>query len=357
MPVVYTGRVTSPEVAARVISDGHADVVGVARALVADPDFVVKARTLGAAVRPCVGGNECISRRLVDNLGFSCTANPAAGREAQPLPEPVLRRRVLVVGGGPAGTEVARVAADRGHEVTLWEAADELGGQMAVAALAPVHDDFRAWLDWQAAEIVRLGVSVETGRRASVEDVLAFGADEVVTATGATPRVPDLPGVDRPEVHLSTEVLLGRAGDLGEHVLVVAADDHMAPLSVADHLASTGHRVTLVHGSAGPAPGVSRYILGSILARLDAQGVELRGSRTLAEVDDGRVVLRHVHSQRRTVLTDVDSVVLSCSAVPRADLHAGLLAAGVRAHLVGDAFAPRTMTAATRQAYDLARTF
>lgn len=360
IPVGYTGRVTGPAVAEALLAAGHADFVGMARAMIADGKLLVKAEEgRSDDIRPCVGGNECISRRIVDGTPFSCAVNPEAGKEADDAHHPTeTPRSILVVGGGPAGMEVAGIAAERGHHVTLWEREATLGGQIRIAAQAPRHDDYVSYLAWQERRLASAGVTVETGRHATADEIVAFEADQVVVATGARPRVPSVPGVDLPHVHTSVAVLRGEVGvaELGEHVVVVAQDDHLPPLSVADFLATRGHRVTLVHGTAGPAPLVSRYLLGSILARLDEGGVLLRGSEQPARIDVGQLTLRHVYSGREQVLTGVDSVVLACGAVPNSSLVDDLRLREVGAHVLGDAYAPRRMVFATKQARELALT-
>ncbi|WGX97760.1 FAD-dependent oxidoreductase [Nocardioides sp. L-11A] len=357
LPVVYTGRVTGPAVAEDVLAAGHADLVGMARAIIADGQLLVKAREGRTAdIRPCVGGNECISRRIVEGTPFSCAVNPGAGKEADRAVHAAdARRRVLVVGGGPAGLEAAGIAAERGHDVTLWERGDALGGQLRVAARAPGHEDYRAYLAWQERRLAAAGVRVETGRTACAADVAAYGADRVVIATGASPRRPAVPGAELPHVHTSVDVLDGDAA-LGEHVVVLAQDDHLPPLSVADHLAGRGHRVTVVHGTAGPAPLVSRYSLGSILGRLDARGVVLRASEQPVLIEEGRVVVRHVYSGERRDIAGADSVVLACGAVPETALADALRARGIAADVIGDAYAPRRLVFATKQARELALT-
>lgn len=357
IPVVHTGRVNGPAVAERVLAAGHADVVGVARAHIAEARVLDKARTgRESHMRPCVGGNECISRRYVEGLGFACAVNPGTSHEVEGL-WPRLRRprRLLVIGGGPAGMELAALTRDAGFSVELQEAGDSLGGQLRYAAMAPRHEMYAAYLDWQRRRLSDLGVKVRLGSRTEIDDVIDVGADVVAVATGATPRTPDIPGVDRPSVVDVRDVLADRA-TVGHRVLVVAQDNHVAPLSVADHLSTQGHRVTVTYATAGPAPLLGRYIIGGILGRLDAQDVRMRFMEEVVAVDSGRVRVRNVYSLREETVDGFDTVVLACGSVSDSSLYDELRASGSVAalHLLGDAYAPRRLVFATKRAYALA---
>jgi 2,4-dienoyl-CoA reductase-like NADH-dependent reductase (Old Yellow Enzyme family)/thioredoxin reductase len=356
LPVVHTGRINAPDVAERVLAAGHADVVGMARAHIADGDLLVKAREGRTAdIRPCVGGNECISRRYVEGLPFGCAVNPHTSRELDgPWPTAPSPRRLLVVGGGPAGMELAALAREGGHEVELWEATESLGGQLRYASMAPRHENYRKYLDWQERRLAALGVAIATGRRGTVDDVLAAGADVVAVATGAGPRTPDIPGVDGPHVLDVRDVLAGRATP-GATVLVVAQDDHVAPLSVADFLAERGHAVTLVYATHGPAPLLGRYVIGGILGRLDERGVRMRFMEEVVGIHPGGGTVRNVYSLRTEEVDGFDSVVLACGSVADAGLYDALKGRVPELHVLGDAYAPRRLVSATRQAYALAR--
>ena len=355
LPVAYTGRITTPEVAERVLAAGQAHVVGVARGLLADPEWVRKAAEGRAHdIRPCTGCNECISTAVVERLPYGCAVNPHAGTEstvAWPVPaaEPA---RVLVVGGGPAGMETAALAAERGHRVELWEAGDRLGGLLRAATAVPTYDGFADFLDWQERRIRSLGVDVHLGRRADVESVLAAGADVVVVATGTAPRLPGVPGESLRTVHDVRAVLDGSA-TLGQRVVVVAQDDHMPPLAVADLLAQQGHDVTIVYSTPSPAPLLSRYMIGGIMARLENAGVQFRLSEQVVEILPGRVRTQKVYSHLPGVIDGVDAVVLACGGVPMGVLASELRGRHPAVHVVGDAFAPRRQLYATRQAYAL----
>lgn len=355
LPIAYAGRVTTPEVAEQVLAAGQAHVVGVARALLADPDWVAKAAAgRSGEIRPCTGCDDCISSVIVERTAFACAVNPHAGTESTvdwPVPA-TAARDVLVVGGGPAGLEVAALAAERGHRVRLWEASDRLGGLLRTASAAPTFDGFGMFLDWQERRVRSLGVDVRLRMRVEVDDVLAEAPDIVVVATGTSPRRPGVPGDDLPFVHDVRHVLDGSAPVTGR-VVVVAQDDHVAPLAVADHLAGLGHDVTIVYATLGPAPLLSRYAIGGFLARLETLGVRIRTSEQVARIDPGEVLTRRVYSQRPGDPIPADTVVLACGGVPQGDLAVRLRGRVPAVHVVGDAFAPRRQIYATREAYAL----
>lgn len=355
IPFVHTGRITDPDVAERVLAEGHADVVGIARAHIAEPDLLKKAREgRGHEIRPCVGGNECISRRYVEGLPFGCAVNPGASREVE-APWPALRtpRRLLVVGGGPAGMELAALSREHGFEVDLWEADGELGGQLRYAAKAPRHEGYASYLRWQEERLQALKVTTELGHRATAAEIRAAGADVVAIATGATARRPQVPGADAAHVHDIRDVLAGSA-EPGPRVLVVAQDDHVPPLSVADHLATRGHEVSVVYATHQPAPLLGRYIIGAILGRLDERDVKFHFMEEVVGIDGADVRVRNVYSWKTRTLSGFDSVVLACGSESDARLYEELRTALPDVHVLGDAYAPRRLVFATRQAYALA---
>ena len=358
LPVVYVGRVTSVETAERILADGHADLVGFARAGIADPEIVVK--SLDAReheVRPCIGLQECIDRRVVENLPFACGVNPHAGREVEGRPTPTANpRSVLVIGGGPAGTEFAGQMAERGHRVQLWEREQSLGGQLAVAAMLRMNASYGKWVHWQEGRLQRAGVEVVLGREATADSIGQSGSDVVAIATGAVSRRIDVPGIDNPFVLSATEAVTDPER-VGRRVVVISEDDRMAPLAIADHLAADGRDVTVVYQTLGPSPLVGKYTIGAVMARLDEAGVTMVPMTRLVAVGHDALTVAHCFSGRRWTIDGVDSVVLACGSVPIDDLYHEVRAAHPAVHLLGDAFAPRRMVFATRQAYELARTF
>lgn len=356
LPVVHTGLINSPEIAESILASGKADVVGMARAYIADPEILIKAaegRT--EEIRPCVGGNECINRRYVDGLPFGCAVNPHASKEVEgPWFRSATPKRLLVIGGGPAGLELAGLAAESGHSVDLWEAEEQLGGQLRIAVAAPKHERFGQYLDWQQNRLQNLGVKIRLGQAGTAEDVLAEDADIVAVATGASARRPPIAGAQSDSVLEIRDVLNGKVA-VGKRVIIVAQDDHMPPLALADHLSSRGHQVTVIYATAGPAQLLGRYIVGGILGRLSTQKVQFRFMEEVTAITAETVTTRNVYSGVEESLGGFDSVVLACGGVSESALFETLSGARDNVHLLGDAFAPRRLVFATRQAYALAK--
>ena len=355
LPVLYVGRVVHAATAEQIIADGNADMVGMVRALIADSSWLTK-NLAGRAedVRPCIALNDCIHRYTLEGLGFGCGTNPRAGRESKPpigvASTPV---RLLVVGGGPAGMELAATAAERGHSVELWEAKTDLGGRFAIAAQLRANAPYQDWIDWSARRLTQMDIPVYLGRRADVRSVLDADVDVVAFATGARGRRPGIPGEFLPHVAGADAVVLGVARPLGHRVLVIAEDDGPAPLSVADQLAWDGHEVTLAFRTPGPSPLVGKYSIGAMLASLDNQGVTVLQNARAVQIHTDRVDFAHSYSGR-SFSVETDSVVLVTGGIGNDALYRAVKPHHPRVHLLGDAFAPRRMTFATKQAFELA---
>ena len=202
LPVVYGGRVDSAEVAERILAADHADLVSVGRAHLADPDFTRKATGEDVRpLRPCIGTNDCINRALAEGLPFGCASNPSLGLgDRGPVARADVSRSVLVIGGGPAGLQLAVTAAERGHEVELWEGTDTLGGQVRLSSLLPGQEIHSRLIEYLSGRLDELSVTVRTGKWAGAASVRAHACDVVAIATGATARWPEIEGVRSPQV-------------------------------------------------------------------------------------------------------------------------------------------------------------
>ncbi|MGI9622954.1 MAG: FAD-dependent oxidoreductase, partial [Acidimicrobiales bacterium] len=355
LPHVYVGRVTDPAVAEEVLAAGHADLVGMARAVIAEPAMLARARQGDLdGIRPCIGCNDCLHRHLVEGLATRCAVNPRSTYPNIDHPEAETSRHVLVIGGGPAGLELAGLTSEKGHRVTLWERDHRLGGQMWVAGHARDNESFHRFVEFQARRLKHDGVDVEFGIDATADDVASLAPDVVVVATGAAPRVPDIDGVDQPFVVEGRDVLTGSA-ETGDRVLVVGEENHMQPITVAGHLVDQGKSVILVVRTTGVAPLVGRYSIGAWMAKLAAADTDVIVMKQVTSLSPGSAATKSVFGGKVGQIEGFDSVALACGGVPRGQIARELREmSDIEVHLLGDAFAPRRITYATQQASELA---
>ena len=346
VPVLVTGRIADAADAERILADGSADLVGMVRALIADPELPVKIRSGRALeVRPCLGLSEC------HHIGphrtpLTCAVNAAAAREAELTIDPAeVPRTVAIVGAGPAGLETARVAALRGHTVYLADAARSIGGTPAILALDPARRNLRDHAAWFETQLRELGVSLLLGQRVEADDLLGFDADVIVVATGGVPFVPVVPGIGDPNVTTALDVLGGAT--VRDRVVVVSGlDDHLAGPTVAAFLADTGVAVELIGEQVDFARGAEDGTRLPLLARLLRAGVTVSPMSALAAVERGGARIRHTVTGAERLVAGA-TVVLACGLRPDDRLARELAEAGREVHLVGDALAPRRIMHAT----------
>lgn len=372
LPTMVIGRYRTLEEMDQVIRAGEADMVGLVRAMIADPDLVVKSLAGKAdQVRPCIGCNQgCVANVMFIWQGMECAVNAGAGHELtrgdHRLTQVESPRKVLVVGGGPAGMEAARVAALRGHQVTLAEAGPTLGGAMRLAAMAPTRHAIGDILTWLEAEIYRLGVDVRLSTYLEASDALVTEADAVIVATGSTPRMdgilgshPGQPihGMEQQHVISSTELFMTPPADLGRTAVVIDDLGHYEGLAAAEHLVSKGLRVTYVTRLRAFAPGVQNALMNEpFLKRMQGKPFAYK-IRTRAIAIDGRhVIVGPAHLTDDTVATEVlsaDTVVFISANRPNSELS---VARGGDVHVVGDARSPRFLETAIREGYEAGAT-
>ena len=356
-----------------VIASGQADMVSIVRGQIADPHLANKARDgRPEDVRPCLSCNQMCWGRRSREYWISCLVNPSAGREFEwggdrfePASVP---KSVLVVGGGPAGLETARVAAERGHAVTLVEASNELGGSFRLAGLQPRRGQVTDLIDWYRGQLEKLQVQVRYNTPMEAADVRSENADVVVLATGSLPgtdgfqrwlpETESMPGIERGNVYTAEDVM-SRACRPGRRVVVLDEAANYRGVGTAWHLAEQGHDVTIVTPAASVAKDVERTSSDAqIRSRLRRLGVAFRVESAISEWHgDGATVRDLLDGSEERV--EADTLVLACTNLANTmleeDLNAEPEDGTTQVITIGDCVAPRTAVMAIYEGRKIAR--
>jgi len=349
VPVFCVGRITDPVVAEDILAKNQADMVGMTRANLCDPELPNKAREGRLdEIRRCIGCNEGCWGRLYEILPVTCALNPSVGREKEMeiTPAPV-KKRVMVIGAGIAGMEAARVTALRGHSVSLYEKDEQLGGQLQIAAKAPGRQDMAEPVRYYEYQFKVLGVDVHLGCTVDQKTIEEVNPDVVIVATGGLPAAATSAGATQPNVVQARDVLVGKA-QAGKRVVLLALDRGMEALTTADFLSDRGCEVEmLVPWGAIAGFQVEPLTLAFVLSRLDRKGVVVTNSMRIKAVQENTVVaINHLTRQERTI-EEVDSVVLALGSVANDSLYKALKGKVRELYVVGQALAPRKMLDST----------
>ncbi|BES71401.1 dimethylglycine demethylation protein DgcA [Marinobacter nanhaiticus D15-8W] len=333
VPVIHAQNIKDPNQAQRILEAGYVDFVGMTRAHIADPHLIAKIKMNQVdQIRQCVGANYCIDRQY-QGLDVLCIQNAATSREHLGLPHIIEKtdgpvRKVVVVGGGPGGMEAARVAAERGHDVTLIEKAGELGGQITLAAKAPQRDQIAGITRWYALELERLGVDLKFNLEADASVIRDFQPDLCILATGGTPFIEQNPewGFEDNLVVSSWDILSGRV-EPGKNVLVYDTICEFSGMSVADYLAAKGAQVELVTDDIKPGVGIGGTTFPTYYRSLYEREVIMTSDLVLekvyAEGDKKIAVLENEYTGNREERV-VDQVVIENGTRPNEALYYAL---------------------------------
>lgn len=375
IPVGAVGRITDPAMAAMAIEDGDADFVGMTRAHIADPHLVTKVlEGREDQIRPCIGCIQMCQGELGRHRNVKCVYNPVTGherflREVETTAAET-SRRVVVIGGGPAGLETARVSALRGHDVTLFDERPETGGTVRVAARTEERDGLVDAVDWLGNEVQRLGVDLRLRRTAEAKDIMALDPDVVVLATGAAETLPQWAARDHRKLVAAVDVVSGRPV-LNGRVIVVDENHRTNAMSAALVAARSGCDVTLLTPNPGPAELVEPEVRDDFLKNLHDAGVTILTSTKVVEFDpDGprlrcrhggveALTYRHVDEHGRPVPATGDVMELEADWIvhtwtePRSELF-DELPDDVTVHAVGDVLNPHRIEGAVHAAFRLA---
>ncbi|MFH1639998.1 MAG: FAD-dependent oxidoreductase [Chloroflexota bacterium] len=350
VPVIAVGKMT-PEAGEALLAAGRADLIAFGRSLLADPELPNRVCDGSTEdIRPCILCGRCrddISHSGV--VGIRCTVGVATGREAthgiSRTPE---LKKVLIVGGGPAGIEAARVSALRGHQVSLWEKKTVLGGQMVAAAIAPHKDKIGVLTCSLMGQLQKLGVAVSTGREATAESIAGFAPDVVVLATGVIPLIPEIPGLDKTGAVLAADVLEGKA-KTGERVVIIGGE--LVACEVAEFLTDAGKKVTMMRRGAEIATDVGPSTRPRLLARLTEKGVTMLTGVTYHEANEKGLVITTGEGERKVL--EADTIVLAAGATPNQALYREIKGKIPEVYPVGDCVSPRNIAEALREGFEI----
>ncbi len=350
LPVIGVSRILTPELAERALTTGACDLVGMTRAQIADPDLVNKlAAGLSSRVRPCVGANQGCVDRQQGGLPITCFHNPEVGIEHRlaSLERNAAPRRVLVVGGGPAGLKAAEIATRAGHTVRLVERADRLGGALTwLEGTGHPRELLRA-VDWIAGELERSEVEVRLGTEVTADELHNGAFDSIVLATGARPAPERLPHGDGSVPVLGLVEALAEGG--ADRDLLVVDNLGVEAVSItAEGLAASARSVTVISPMQSVGAHIGFTMIKDQLQRLYAAGCALEPSTALLRIDGGEVATRHVHSGQLSTRR-FDAIVAGVAGEPELGLYDAAVHSGAQVLLAGDAVAPRTALHAFRE--------
>jgi mycofactocin system FadH/OYE family oxidoreductase 2 len=352
IPIFVAGRIIDPLHAEKILAEGHADMVGMTRALIADPEVAKKAQEGKLEdIRNCLG---CVQRcgglSTEYTIPISCTQNPAVGKEKEwgigKIQHVAKGKKILIAGGGPGGMESAWVAASRGHRVTLYEKTDRLGGQINIASKLLGRDEMEGIIRWRIKQMSGHNIKVVLGQEVTSELVATEKPDAVIVATGSKPILRSInsytpiQGLEENNVVLCEDILEGRA-NVGNKVIVLDIQGRIKGLGIADMLALQGKAVELITPLFNPGAYVELFNLLFLLGRMRENGVKFTPNSYLQKISGKTVTIVDLLSRSERTEEGIDTIIIATHGTPNDELYFALKGKVPELHRIGDCLVPR----------------
>ena len=352
VPIVAVGRINDPLLAESILREGKADLVAMGRALISDPELPRKAREGRLVdIRKCIACNECTTL-IGKGLRLGCAVNAVVGEEGESrLTRVAEPKQVLIVGGGPAGMEAARISALRGHETILYDENEQLGGQLRISFKPPHKEELRNILDYLSNQLRELDIEVKLGSSVTASMVQRINPDVVILAMGARPLIPSIRGVNNKNVVKAWDVLAGKV-EVGKQILVAGGGE--VGCETAEFLAEKGKRITIVEMLNDVALDAVSGIRELLLKRLNEKSVKILTNSTILEIMEGGMSILDKKSNRIQNMK-AENVVLSLGAKANDELFRELKGKVKKLYAIGDCVRPRRIIDAIYEGFHIAR--
>ncbi|MCT4507698.1 MAG: FAD-dependent oxidoreductase [Tepidibacter sp.] len=351
IPVITSGRINNPFLAEGILLSEKADMIGMARASLSDPELPNKAKEgRFDEIIECIACRQGCSEMLSKDLPVNCVLNPLTGNEKElSISEAKEKKKVFIIGGGPGGMEAAIVARKRGHEVHLFEKNNELGGQLLLASVPPTKSEITSFVVWQKTQLEKLKANVHLNTKVDEELLKKENPDYIIVATGVTPFIPSIKGVDSDMVVNSNDVLSSKV-EVGQNILIVGGG--LVGAETAEHLARHSKNVTLVELTDEIArdcePGVRFFLMKS----LDTLNINIMTNTQVKEIGDNKVVVSS--NKEEKVIENIDTVIMASGSIPNNKLFEKIKDKYKNISLIGDSLKVRTILDAVNEGYKTA---